>query len=188
MLLIPSQSLQASWWASTLFLGYTILKHHYSCRIGQINLKQWLRLQFCGMGFLQRVFGMVIPGNMVNLPTGLTSDCSRSKVSYYREAVSRWLYFLPARRGYQGQEGSFQLCFFLFFFSPNVIQHSWIALLSRRGSSPASEPAALQHLHMRGSPEVHCSKGSNFGQELSSQQGNCCCAARLPLSPLHLPF
>lgn len=116
MLLIPSQSLQASWWASTLFLGYTILKHHYSCRIGQINLKQWLRLQFCGMGFLQRVFGMVIPGNMVNLPTGLTSDCSRSKVSYYREAVSRWLYFLPARRGYQGQEGSFQLCFFLFFF------------------------------------------------------------------------
>lgn len=112
-----------------------------------------------------------------------------SKVSSSGEAVSPRLRFMPARREYQGYDSSFQLwvCFCGFFF-PNVIQHSWMALLARRWSSPASEFAALQHLHMRGSPEVHCSKGSNFREELNSQQGNCCCAVRLPLCPSTCPL
>lgn len=63
-----------------------------------------------------------------------------------------------------------------------------MALLASRGSSPASELAALHHLHMRGSPEVHCSKGSDFREELSSQQGNCCCTVRLLLCPSNCPL
>lgn len=121
-------------------------------------------------------------GRTFSLASLLTVQGS-SKLSYWKEAARLCLHFLPARRGYQGQEGSSQL-----FFFPNVIQHRWIAPLARRRSSPASEPAALQQLHVRGSPEVHCSKGSDFWQELSSQQGNCCCAKKLPLCPSSCSF